>query len=181
MKPNSLSLLLAILMSLGAGVLLALDNPSPAPPPPTTNMTPCAEVDMKTVSVPSDFSIVYSAGPTHGNWPGRRTRVAVGTDGVVKYFVGNVPRIKSAPSELPLKQRKISKEKVREIYARVVACGFFDLNKNYRNPRIRDGNYTHLSVTAAGKTHSVNVSYSSVKRFSSIVETLGRETGVQLY
>jgi hypothetical protein len=181
MKCKTLSLLLAMLMCLGAGVLRAQDKPSSAPPPPHSDMTPCAQVDIKAISVPSDFSIDYFEGPSHSNWPGRRTQVTVGSDGVVKYFVGNVPLTRGTPSELPLKQRKISKEKVKRIYARVVACGFFELNKSYFNPSIRDGGYHHLSVTANGKAHSVNVAYSSVRRFSSIVETLGRETGVRLY
>jgi hypothetical protein len=152
-----------------------------APPPTPTDVKPCAEVDMNAISVPSDFSIAYFAGPSHRNWSGRRIQVVVGADGVVKYFVGNVPRTKGAPSELPLKQRKISKEQVKRIYARVVACGFFDLKRSYRNPRIRDGGYSRLSVTADGRTNHVSVSYYSVTRFSSIVAALGRETGVQLY
>jgi hypothetical protein len=156
-------------------------KPSRAPPPLLADATPCVGVDMKAVSVPSDFSITYFSGPSHRNWPGRRTQVTVNADGVVKYFVGNAPRTKGAPPELPLKQRKISKERVKRIFARVVACGFFDLKRNYRNPRIRDGGYRHLSVTADGKTNSVNVSYYSVTRFSSIVAALGRETGVQLH
>ncbi|MHC1728150.1 MAG: hypothetical protein AB9866_19455 [Syntrophobacteraceae bacterium] len=181
MKSRSLIFLLAILLFPGSGVLLAQDKPSPTPPAPPSDMTPCTEVDIKGLNVPPDFFIVYRAGPTHGNRPGRRTHVAVDANGVVKYFVGSVSRTTGKPLELPLKQRKISKEKVKRVYARVVACGFFDLNKNYRNPRIRDGGYSHLSVTAAGKTHSVNVSHSSVRRFSSIMDTLGRETGVRLY
>ena len=142
-----------------------VSSPSTPHLPPPADVTPCAEVDMKAIiSVPSDFSIAYFEGPSHRDWPGRRVQVAVDTDGVVKYFVGNVPR--RTRSELPLQQRKISKDKVREIYARVVACGFFDLNRNYRNPRIRDGGYRHLSITADGKTNNVSVSYYVSANFS---------------
>jgi hypothetical protein len=181
MISKSLVFLLAILLFSEAGVLPAQDKSPPSPYAQPSDMTPCTEVDTKDINVPPDFSITYREGPTHGNRPGRRTHIGVDANGVVKYFVGNVSATKGELRKSPLKERKISKEKVKRIYVRVVACGFFDLNKNYQNSRIRDGSARHLSVTAAGKTHSVNVSYSSVKRFSSIVDTLGGETGIRLY
>jgi hypothetical protein len=181
MKPNSLMVLLAILLSLEAGVLFAQDKPAPARSAIPSDMTPCTEVDMKAISVPPDFAITYRDGPRHGNWPGRRTHINVDANGVVNYFKGSVSGKTSGSAELPLKQRRISKEKVKRIYARVVACGFFDLNRNYSNPHIRDGGFRSLSVTADGRGHSVSVSHSSVKRFSSIADTLGKETGIEVY
>jgi len=181
MKPKSLIVLSAILLLLEAGALPAQDKPSRTPPVPPSDMTPCTEVDTKGISVPPDFTIGYHSGPSHAHWPGRRVHVTVDASGVVKYFVGSASGTKGKPPEIPLKQRKISKDQVKRIYAQVIACGFFELNRGYSNPRIRDGGYRTLSVTADGKTHNVGVHHFHVHRFSSIVDTLGKATGLQLY
>ncbi len=65
---------------------------------------------------------------------------------------------------------------IAQIYAQVVVCGFFDLPQEFRDPRVMDGGPSGLTVTAAGRTHSVAVSSMRVIRVSSILRVLGRET-----
>jgi len=64
---------------------------------------------------------------------------------------------------------------VRRVYARIIACEFFDLKQNYRNQNMLDGGVSSVTVTANAKTHRVTVYYYDVPRYESIVSGLGEE------
>ena len=66
-------------------------------------------------------------------------------------------------------------EAVKRIYAQVLACGFFELAPEYRDPQVMDGGVNHVSVTAKGKTHSVVMANVGVDRVSAIERVLQEE------
>ncbi|MCB9997388.1 MAG: hypothetical protein H6871_08875 [Methylobacteriaceae bacterium] len=180
MQFRYLTIYLGLVLCAGVGTLHAQSRSRMPPPMPSDN-TLCADADVKAISAPSDFSISYSEGPRHADRPGRRVWIAVDANGAVEYFIGDTAGRKGTHTTLPSQRRRIASVAVGRMYARALSCGFFDLKPYYANPRVRDGGYRRLAVTADGKTHSVVVSYSRVRRFSSIVETLRREAGLPSY
>ncbi|MGA2938952.1 MAG: hypothetical protein ABSF52_17905 [Syntrophobacteraceae bacterium] len=176
MKPGILVVILTILMCLATAGFPAQDELSGKPPALNSGNAPCTEMDITELTVPPDFLLVYKSGDSHGNRPGPRTYIEVHANGILKYFTG---RWRGGSVQLPLEQLEISQENVKRIYAKVVGCGFFDLNEHYSNPRIMGGFSTYMSVTASGKSHGVSVSNTSVKRFDSVFKTLYKEAGIQ--
>ncbi len=77
-----------------------------------------------------------------------------------------------AKKEQAVKERQVSQQAVRRVYATVLACQFFDMDKSYWNKRVMDGSVSSMDVTAGGKTHRVIVHHYAVTRFSSIVGAL---------
>ena len=150
-----------------------------AAPGPNPENAPCTEINFKEISVPLDFVIVYDRGCRQCTGPALRTHVEVRADGTVKYFKGYVKA--SLPlQELPFEQRQISQEKVKKIYARVIGCGFFELREYYKNPNPRMmGDTWWISVAASGKSYTVMLYNTSVKKFDSILKTLYKEAGIQ--
>jgi hypothetical protein len=134
--------------------------------------TPCKSVNMKTVTVPEDFSITYITGPLHAGW-GRKTVLTVTANGEVtqKEFSGS----RGLPPKEKITKYFIKKEQIKKIYAQVIACDFFSLDKKYWNQHIRDGGSQYLEVISDGKTHDVTTYYYNVKRFSSIVHVFEQE------
>jgi hypothetical protein len=140
-----------------------------------SDRSPCTEVDIRSVEVPDDFRIAYGSGPSHAHWAGRRTFIEVNASGQVKLQQGSSKGGQSPMGDIPVKSFRISKEKVKKIFARVQGCRFFELDKHYSTPGIMDGGGSHLFVQANGQSHWVSVRYASVARYSAIVDTLCRQ------
>ncbi|MFC2164282.1 ankyrin repeat domain-containing protein [Acidobacteriota bacterium] len=143
-------------------------------PPNPHDDTPCKNVDPCQVEVPDDFYIVYVEGPTHAEW-GPHTIVEVSANGQYatkerRYSMEDQKETTKIKSE-----GRMSAEAVKRIYAKVIGCGFFDMEKGYWNPDVRDGKREVIRVIADGKNHSVVVYYYEVKRFNSLRSALESE------
>jgi hypothetical protein len=176
MKQGILVVILTILLCLEAAGYPAQDELSGKSPALNSGNAPCTEMDITELTVPPDFLIFYKDGDSHGNRPGPRTHIEVHANGILKYFTGSW---RGGSVQLPLEQREISQDNVKRIYAKVIGCGFFDLNEHYNNPRVMGGFSTYMSVTASGKSHGVSVSNTSEKRFDSVRKALYKEAGLQ--
>jgi hypothetical protein len=157
-------LLSAVAMLLATG---ALAQP-PAQPQDTTH---CRKVAPDHVSVPNDFSLAFRSGPTHADW-GTTTITTVNASGLATLKEVRRAKGRGGPREEKTKERQLSTQAIQRVYASVVACGFFELDKSYWNRRVMDGSVSSLQVTAGGKTHNVVVHHYPVDRFRSIVSAL---------
>lgn len=140
--------------------------------PPETDYARCNKIDPSKVKTPEDFEIFYSAGPTHADWGGGES-LAVTAGGDVTARKGNPGRM--SPRETPAASEKtlrISPNQVKKIYAQVLACRFFQLEREYAVRGIMDGGTEFLRVRAGGREHSVSLRNTHVERFSRIVATL---------
>jgi hypothetical protein len=161
---------IARLLSAGIAMLLvtgALAQP-PAQPQDTT---PCRKIAPERLSVPDDFSLSFRSGPTHADW-GTTTITTVNASG--RATITEVRRAKgrSGPREEKTTERQLSKQAIQRVYASVVACGFFELDKSYWNRKVMDGSTSSLQITAGGKKHQVVVHHYTVERFRTIVSAL---------
>ncbi|HWR57424.1 MAG TPA: DUF6438 domain-containing protein [Thermodesulfovibrionales bacterium] len=135
--------------------------------------TPCGLLDIGQVTVPEDFVISTVSGPVHAEWGGKTIEKVFANGNVIVSREKRTSRF--APPELEDTKGRISPDAVRMIYAYVTACDFFGLNKDYRNPKVMDGGYRFLEVTANGRKHSVSVYYFVVERFNEIESILREE------
>ena len=136
----------------------------------------CGPVDLN-VTVPVDFAITYTSGPTHAEWGSRQVKTVLATGQAV---TEEIPPPRGGRMPVPQDQKppvvkRVSPEAVKRIYAQVAACEFFELKENYWNREMRDGGVTTITVTASARTHRVTVYYYDVPRYSSIVSTMLNE------
>ncbi|MCB2188710.1 MAG: hypothetical protein KQJ78_20005 [Deltaproteobacteria bacterium] len=132
---------------------------------------PCAPVSRATLTVPPDFALTWSGGPTHAEW-GAREAITLDARGRLQVRETRWDR----PSRRDVVQVKldqvITPAQVREVYALALGCGFFDLLPSYHNPQVRDGFVESLSLTAGGRTHQVSVYYCPVPRYQRLAAAL---------
>ena len=131
--------------------------------------TPCGSENPESVRVPPDFEITYRSGPLHADWGGGLTLTA-GADGRVTEKREGRPERRGMRPDEKVTTYRVSQNDVKRLYARIVACRFFELKDRYWNPEIRDGGSSTLRVTAGGKTHAVTTYYSIVVRFNRVVD-----------
>ena len=161
---------IARLLSAGIAMLLATGALA-QPPAQPQDTTPCRKIAPERLSVPDDFSLVFRSGPTHADW-GTTTITTVNASGLATLKEVRRAKGRGGPREEKSTDRQISKQAIRRLYASVVACGFFELDKSYWNRRVMDGSVSSLQVTAGGKTHNVVVHHYPVDRFRTIVAAL---------
>jgi hypothetical protein len=145
-------------------------------PPPSSDSTPCGVIDAGAVTMPGDFEIIYAAGPAHADRGGRTTLSVTAKGNVTEKE--SAP-IRNAPGGSPAEGVKtywIAPERVKLVYAAVLACRFFDLEKVYAAQGVADGGSQFLRVRAGGREHTVSVRNTYFERFSRIVSTLMRAT-----
>jgi hypothetical protein len=130
--------------------------------------TPCDNVAPGAVTVPDDFTLVYRGGPVQASF-GITTITKLNASGQASI---ETIRNRGMKKEQTVNQWQVSKQAVQRLYANVLACRFFDLDKSYWNRRVMDGSVSSMDVTAGGKTHRVIVHHYPVTRFSSIVGAL---------
>ncbi len=145
-----------------------------------TDTTPCRPDDAKGVKVPEDFTVTYRQGP-YGLPVGRETSLTVRASGA--FVIERVTLQPALDLQRPgdkevLVANWISADRLRRIYARLVACDFFRLQRRYDNHDIFDGRQELIAATAGGRSHSVGVHYVLVHRFSAIRSALFREVPV---
>ncbi|MBP1730263.1 MAG: hypothetical protein H6Q55_692 [Deltaproteobacteria bacterium] len=136
----------------------------------------CGPVD-ENATVPADFAITYSSGPTHAEWGSRRVNTMFANGNVVTEEIAP-PRGGRPPApqeQKPPVMKRVPQDAVKRVYARVIACEFFDLKQNYWNQNVRDGGVSNLTVTANAKTHRVTVYYYDVPRYESILSSMREE------
>lgn len=136
--------------------------------------TPCRNVEPNQVIVPDDFYMMYEEGPTHAEW-GPHTIVEVYADGKYARKERRFSREDREDMTKIISEGRMSAEGVKRIYATVIGCGFFDMEKAYWNRDVRDGKRELIRVVADGRTHSVVVYYYDVKRFNSLRGSLEGE------
>jgi hypothetical protein len=133
--------------------------------------TPCGKVEIAPVSVPDDFTLIFRSGPTHADW-GTTTTTMVKASGLVTLTERGKRR--GSPREEKSTNQQISKQAIGRLYATVMACGFFELDKSYWNRSVMDGWVESLQVTAGGKTHNVVVHHYPVSRFQMVISALNK-------
>lgn len=109
-------------------------------------------VAQPTPGAPLDFSITITSQPSPLNdeIDQLRVEVSAGGDTHIKAFrLGRTSAVRNA-MELDLSQAALN-----DIYSHVVAAGFFDLNSEFVNYSVADGDRATFTVTANGRTHSV--------------------------
>jgi hypothetical protein len=132
--------------------------------------SPCKPVDERTLIVPDDFKIIFGSGPLHADWGGAYSITIEANGDVTKT---SDPAGRRKPGQKPtIEKLSTSAQNVMGIYAKVVGCAFFDLDKRYWNPKVRDGGRQYLAVTAQGKTHDVAVYYWTVDRFQAVASAV---------
>jgi hypothetical protein len=136
----------------------------------------CGPID-ENVAVPADFAITYSSGPTHAEWGSRRVTTLFANGNVVTEEIApsRGGRPPSPQEQKPPVMTRVPQDGVKRVYARVIACEFFDLKQTYWNQNIQDGIVNNLTVTANARTHRVTVYYYDVPRFESIVAGMREE------
>jgi hypothetical protein len=158
------------LLSASIAILLATNAFAQRPAQPQ-DTTPCAKIAPARIAVPDDFSLTFRSGPTHASWgPSRTTTVFASGRVTIKEVQRSKGR--AALREETTTERQLAKNAVRRLYAGVVACGFFELDKSYWNKRVMDGSTSSLEATASGKKHQVIVHHYTVERFRTIVAAL---------
>jgi len=134
----------------------------------------CEEIDIDQIKVPEDFYIIHSSGPTHAEWGADRS-IAVSADGRYTIKESSFSREEHKEITKVLSEGRISPEAVKRIYAKVLGCKFFELEKGYWNPDVHDGKRDLMRVVAHEKAHSVVTYYYQVIRFDSIQIALAVE------
>jgi hypothetical protein len=136
--------------------------------PLVRDTTPCDKIAPERAAVPPDFSITSRSGSAQA-YRGTSTVTTLNASGQVT--IKTVRRI-GARKEETVRSRQVSQQAVQNIYANVVACHFFALEKSYWNRNVRDGWVSGMDVSAGGKTHSVSLYHYPVGRIQSIVSAL---------
>lgn len=131
---------------------------------------PCGQADQDGEPVPDDFSITTGGGPAHADWGGASS-ITINARGEVS---GRVSR-RGQPDAAAPAVRPLTPQAVKRIYAQVLACGFFDLEPEYRDRRVMDGGVDRMAVTANGKTHTVVLANFTLDRLSAITRVLEEE------
>jgi hypothetical protein len=131
----------------------------------------CERVDASAVRVPHDFEITYVTGPLHANW-GAPFVLYLRADGRVTEREGVRPARPGKAADEKVTEYTVSADSVRQIYAAILACHFFDLDTRYWNQKVMDGGSQYLKVVAGGRTHAVTTYYYIVNRFSRVVSLL---------
>jgi hypothetical protein len=155
------------MICLATTFILLTTTASAQPPAPVSDMTPCEKIPTQ-IAVPDDFVIILRSGPVMAS-RGTTTTTKMNAAGQVTILSTLRSGTKKEEKE---SQKQVSKEAVRRIYAVVIGCRFFDLQKSYWNRRVIDGSVSGLNVTADGKSHGVNVHHYYVNRFTKIVSAL---------
>jgi hypothetical protein len=136
-----------------------------------TDYIPCGQADLEGEEVPSDFSMTSGGGPSHAEWGLARALSLNAKGEVVRRTSGG--RDLAAPTDVPA--GIIARDAVRRIYAQVIACGFFELEKEYWDRSVMDGGSSYLTVTAGGRTHTVTLVNHGFERVGAIVGVLEAE------
>jgi hypothetical protein len=156
-------LAVTIMILLGASLSAQAEGLLGGFPAGAKDTTPCRRIVADIVKVPNDFSLFYRSGPRRAR-KGSATIVTVEASGKATARIGG--------GGAAAQERRLSRRAIQQVYASVVACGFFALKESYDNPRIRDGGVSRLSVTSEGKTHDVVIANRRVARFDTIVSAL---------
>lgn len=122
---------------------------------------------------PGDFELVLVEGGGPGGF-GRSTLTidATGVAVVRKGRLRPMPQGGPADPNAGETRRRLSRSAVNHIWARVVACRFFELDRSYVTRGIVDGWGMTVTVRAGGRSHSVNTHMYRVDRLHDIAETV---------
>ena len=170
---------------LDAMVATLLGTGQTASADPTLIDAPCDAPAPGGYTVPTDFAVSYVISPVAGDW-GVPRRLTVDPQGRYRLveLVPPPPGSLDAPAERALADGRVRGPGLRNLYAAVVACGFFDLRGPFFDDSLLQGSTEpvrqestqSLSVTADGRSHQVVVRNVPVQRFVNIRSTLFAET-----
>jgi hypothetical protein len=114
---------------------------------------------------PGDFKVIATAG---GLMPGSEVRVLyIQPNGSTTFsrYKSNDP----ASDTLEFKQFTLTSEQLGQIWQAIQDNGFFSLEKTYNNPKVIDGTYASLTVTANSTTYQVWTQNLAVQAFDNII------------
>jgi hypothetical protein len=120
--------------------------------------------------VPADFRVELRSAPRVPGEPAGAQEVAIDAQGRVK-----LAAVQGPDETLPALETQLKPDAVQRIYDAVTKDRFFELKPLYREPKIRDGDYARMTITAEGRTHTVKTVNIRVFAFDRIVITIDRE------
>ena len=133
-------------------------------PQPTPTPTPNPAVTPG--SIPSDLEIYYSWGACHMDWG--FYQLIINSEGEASFEKSqNIAEPFSEQSQLSL-----TEDELVSLYQEIKNNNFFDLDEQYRNPEIMDGECHLLRITAEGKELAVSVSNRRIESFDRITEAI---------
>jgi hypothetical protein len=121
----------------------------------------------ESASVPQDLEIVYGFGATHAEWG--RTTYRITADGVL-----TVEKTQGFGDAAKIERDRyvLTPDEIGQILRKIDETRFFRLKESYNNRRIMDGYSSFLSIRVNGKSHSVSVVNTSVKRYTHVAEVI---------
>lgn len=142
-------------------VSLLVTNPACAPKP-----TP--------KGIPNDLEIDYSWGCCHADWGSYHLKI--NSKGEANFEKSqNLDEFIEQQSQFSL-----TDDELVSIYQEITNNNFFDLDEQYRNPEIIDGECHLLIIKADGKEHAVSVSNRRIESFDRITETITEILGSKI-
>lgn len=118
----------------------------------------------KSLSIPDDFDVILSSSAFHAEW-GSESYHIHGNGTVVYHFKRDFCEEDTISFVLP-------DEELLLIYQSIVENDFFELEKEYANPEVRDGGVAILKITANNRTHEVMNVNADVPNFDHIATTI---------
>jgi hypothetical protein len=127
---------------------------------------PCDPINMKNVSVPHDFLIVKHSGPRHVSH-GAHNSIAIDATGKI-----TETEFLKRPRKITMLGKKVvkhvSRNDVKILYATVIACDFVKMSEENRSYNFHTSTKIYYTVTAGGRTHTVNEFHSDLIRWNTI-------------
>lgn len=114
------------------------------------------------IHAPADFAVAVD---------GATKRLQIAPSGEATSWIGRFQGpLRHSPMKYQVEHHRILSPRARDhLYAQVLACRFFDLDRNHTNRNVLDGWGMSVTVTAAGRSHTVGTYMVSLRRLDTIV------------
>lgn len=125
--------------------------------------------------IPDDFEVVFTSSPAIVVQAIDIETLKINSAGEVvlspkAYYSGQIPDVtREVLLELHL---VLDAETLNQIFLAINENDFFSLDENYNDPKIIDGDWAELTITANGKTHTVKTRNIKVNAFDRITVTI---------
>jgi hypothetical protein len=130
-----------------------------------------ARVEVHAQAAPPDFAIsLESASRVPGRTPADAQTVRISANGQAM-----LSEVNRGGSSLPASTITLPQGAVGRIYKTVMDQRFFDLNDRYRDEQVMGGDRATMTVTAGGKTRTVDTVNIRVGAFDTIARAINNE------